>query len=60
MSVLTLSQDGCIVITRILGGGLAEHAGVLELGDIVLEVRKLVKKEYFLLSTKSAEHRTQH
>ena len=39
---LTVQQrDGCIVITRILGGGVAERSGVLDLGDIVLEVNNI-------------------
>ena len=39
---LTVQQkDGCVVVTRILSGGIAEQAGVLDLGDIVLEVNNM-------------------
>ena len=34
-------RDGCIVVTRILGGGLIDQVGGLELGDIVLEVNNI-------------------
>ena len=39
---LTVQQkDGCVVVTRILAGGIAEQAGVIDLGDIVLEVNNI-------------------
>ena len=39
---LTVQQrDGCVVITRILAGGIAEQASVLDLGDIVLEINNM-------------------
>lgn len=31
-------QDGCVVVTRILSGGLVDQVGQIELGDIILEV----------------------
>lgn len=34
-------RDGCVVVTRILGGGLVDQIGGLELGDIVLEVNNI-------------------
>ncbi len=34
-------RDNCIVVTRILGGGLVDQIGGLELGDIVLEVNNI-------------------
>ena len=34
-------RDGCIVVTRILGGGLIDQVGGLELGDIVIEVNNI-------------------
>ena len=39
---LTVQQkDGCVVVTRILAGGIAEQAAVIDLGDIVLEVNNI-------------------
>ena len=39
---LTVQQkDGCVVVTRILSGGIAEQVGVIDLGDIVLEVNNM-------------------
>jgi len=35
------SQSGCIVVTRILGGGLIDQIGGLELGDIVIELNNV-------------------
>jgi hypothetical protein len=34
-------REGCIVVTRILGGGLVDQVGGLELGDIVLELNNI-------------------
>lgn len=34
-------KDGCVVVTRILDGGLVDQVGGLELGDIVLEVNNI-------------------
>lgn len=34
-------QNNCIVVTRILGGGLIDQMGGLELGDIVIEVNNV-------------------
>eukprot|EP00095_Tigriopus_kingsejongensis_P011418 snap_masked-scaffold993_size72668-processed-gene-0.4 protein:Tk11418 transcript:snap_masked-scaffold993_size72668-processed-gene-0.4-mRNA-1 annotation:"AGAP008321-PA" len=39
---LTVQQrDGCVVVTRILAGGLVDTVGHIELGDIILEVNNI-------------------
>ena len=35
------NRDGCIVVTRILGGGLVDQLGGLELGDIVIDLNNI-------------------
>lgn len=35
------TESGCVVVTRILGGGLIDQIGGLELGDIVLELNNV-------------------
>ena len=34
-------QNGCVVVTRILSGGLVDQVGQLELGDIIIEVNNI-------------------
>ncbi|TRY75350.1 hypothetical protein TCAL_01639 [Tigriopus californicus] len=39
---LTVQQrDGCVVVTRILSGGLLDSVGHVQLGDIILEVNNI-------------------
>ena len=39
---LTVQQEGgCVVVTRILSGGLVDQVGQIGLGDVVLEVNNI-------------------
>merc|ERR1719412_2350198 len=35
------NTDGCIVVTRILGGGMVDQIGGLELGDIIVDINNI-------------------